>query len=267
METKDDFIFKTFRPFLPDDFRPTIQNKRLLERMVGPMIRVVNEDIWDQQPHLFAFNNKIFDLEKCQFVEPSPDQYIRTTCGWDYDDEYPLLERYATMSHIWDQWFPNPYNREKALDAFASTLVGKSPNVKRKIYFLDGSGGNGKSTCLSYMKALLGPHMFRRFNNPNEMLLVTRGINSKIEENKNYYSDDFIQTSLKKLERMGTADIFIETNNLKDVRSRDNEVPLFVEHITFETHFNDSIRRNTNVNSEETINMLRQALFMMLNNI
>jgi hypothetical protein len=34
------------------------------------------------------FNNKIYDITNCTFVEPSPEQYINISTGYNYDDNY-----------------------------------------------------------------------------------------------------------------------------------------------------------------------------------
>jgi phage/plasmid-associated DNA primase len=47
---------------------------------------------FDQQPHLFAFNNKIYDLHAGEFVDPNPLDYISLTSGYNYDEMYILKQ-------------------------------------------------------------------------------------------------------------------------------------------------------------------------------
>ena len=50
--------------------------------------KITNDDIkWNQKTNLFTFENKIFDINLKQFVEPLPDFFINISCGWKYDDD------------------------------------------------------------------------------------------------------------------------------------------------------------------------------------
>jgi len=53
------------------------------------LCKITNNDIkFNENPNLFAFNNKIYDIAKKTFVEPSQEQYINVSTGYDYDDNY-----------------------------------------------------------------------------------------------------------------------------------------------------------------------------------
>jgi hypothetical protein len=47
-----------------------------------------NEIIWNSQPELFCFNNKLYNLNKNKFVDSKAIYYINITCGYDYNDDY-----------------------------------------------------------------------------------------------------------------------------------------------------------------------------------
>lgn len=53
--------------------------------------KITNNDIiFDDNPYIFAFNTKIYDLKNDYFIEPKYDQYIQTTVGYDYDKSYDV---------------------------------------------------------------------------------------------------------------------------------------------------------------------------------
>ena len=258
------FIFETLRPFLPADFRPTFQNKRLLEKIVVPMFRGVDENVWDP-PHLFAFNNKIFDLAKREFVEPSPDQYIRTTCGWDYDDTQDQTAALEQMITLWSEWFPNPEVGERVRAIFASILWAPSENVENKIYMLYGSGGNGKSTCMHYIQLLFGDNMFESCQSPVEMMeprvRTTRG-GKRIYQTYDWdrkYTRENIEYCLKR----NFHNVFIHSNTLDAIHAlfeKEPDMMDVIEIIPFENKFRGSHWPYYNNEWKEK----RQALFMML---
>ena len=41
---------------------------------------------WNKNKILFVFENKVYDLEKHEFVPSKPEDYINTSCGYKYDD-------------------------------------------------------------------------------------------------------------------------------------------------------------------------------------
>jgi hypothetical protein len=47
-----------------------------------------NEIKFDNNPDLFAFKNKIYDLKTHSFINAKPDQYITLHTGYNYDEDY-----------------------------------------------------------------------------------------------------------------------------------------------------------------------------------
>ncbi len=106
---------------------------------------------WNTKKHLFAFNNRIYDLEKGEFIEPNPDDYINLTCGYDYIEyedeelEYAKEKIHAFLdSIIKKEYLKN--EKDFLLKLLSSFLVQK--NKEEKGYFWLGCGRNGKG-CLS----------------------------------------------------------------------------------------------------------------------
>ena len=63
--------------------------------------------VLDNKPFLFAFTNKIYDLQNKKFITPSYDMYITITCGYDYEDFYSN-DNTKELNRIIDTIFTNP---------------------------------------------------------------------------------------------------------------------------------------------------------------
>jgi P4 family phage/plasmid primase-like protien len=88
----------------------------------------------------FAFKNKIIDVQKNEFIEPNPEDYINMTCGYDYDDNYN--EDYVReFDEILDTLFVNKEIKNIYLSLLSTGLDGKT---LEKFTVANGSGGNGK---------------------------------------------------------------------------------------------------------------------------
>jgi hypothetical protein len=119
---------------------------------------VTRDDIeFDQHPMLFAFNNKIYDLEAGYFIEPRPELYISSTCGWDYDDNYPS-SRVDELRAVVASIFPNIDIRNFALSFYASGMIAK---LIEALVVLIGTGRNGKGVLSGLMLSMLGPYGYK----------------------------------------------------------------------------------------------------------
>jgi hypothetical protein len=96
---------------------------------------------WDANPELFAFNNCIMDLSTGQFVEPRKEQYIRTTCGWDWNRDYDT-SRIEKITNLVNSILPIEPVKDYYL-TYEST--GLSGNKIQRVLISTGTGGNGKS--------------------------------------------------------------------------------------------------------------------------
>lgn len=119
--------------------------------------------VWDSNPELFAFNNCIMDLSTGEFVEPRKEQYIKTTCGWDWNHEYDTsrVEKIYTLVH---SILPIESVRDYYL-TYEST--GLSGNKVQRILISTGTGGNGKSLLRELKNKVVGKYGMKI---PNDLL-------------------------------------------------------------------------------------------------
>jgi len=107
---------------------------------------------FNQRPELLAFQNRVFDLNACDWVESSPDMYLSMTVGYDYeevkDSEIDAMEAWV------GELFDSREKTEYVLKVLASCLYRN--NREERAHFLLGRGRNGKGTLKEMMSAALG---------------------------------------------------------------------------------------------------------------
>ena len=107
---------------------------------------------FDKRPELFAFKNRVFDLNVGDWVPASADMYISITCGYDWvaveDSEISNMESWVA------ELFDGAEKTEYVLKLLASCLY--RHNREEKAHFLLGRGRNGKGTLKEMMTAALG---------------------------------------------------------------------------------------------------------------
>lgn len=122
------------------------------------IIMTTNNDIqFDNEPHLFAFKNAVFDLRTAQEIKPAPEQYLSITCGFRYDREYNLGLK-NELNEILISIFPNPAIRNYFLHILATGLSGVQ---MENLFIYTGVGGNGKSLLNSLFLKLLGDYGYK----------------------------------------------------------------------------------------------------------
>lgn len=99
-----------------------------------------NEIKWNQCAHLFAFENKIFNIDLNKFVNPLPEFFINVSCGWYFDDLYDKnliieLDKFIDTIH------PNKEIKKLYLTILSTGLSGQT---LEKFIIANGKGGNGK---------------------------------------------------------------------------------------------------------------------------
>ena len=109
---------------------------------------------FDARPELFAFTNRIYNLNESTWVEPEADMYISLSCGypWEDVDDKGILEMEQWVSELFD-------SREKTeymLKVLASCMY--RHNREERAHFLLGRGRNGKGTIKELMSAALGAY-------------------------------------------------------------------------------------------------------------
>jgi hypothetical protein len=64
-------------------------------------MHIVNNEIqFDEDPYLFSFNNKLFDLKQNKFIEPKPEYYISLTCGYNFIERNEEDNKKDLMTNI-----------------------------------------------------------------------------------------------------------------------------------------------------------------------
>jgi len=123
-----------------------------------------NSIVMDDNPFLFAFNNKIYDLKQGVFVEPHYTQYISFTAGWNWSDYYnPNLVK--ELEDILKSIHPNKEVREYYLMILATGMYGQ---LIEHLFIAQGCGGNGKSLINDLYQSALGKYSYKM---PSSVLL------------------------------------------------------------------------------------------------
>jgi P4 family phage/plasmid primase-like protien len=135
--------------------RDNTDRKKLVDDIINHITN--NTVIFNLDPYLFAFNNKIYSLKENRIVPSKYTQYISTTCGYDYTDYYPK-ERIQCYSDLIDTIFPDPQVRNYYLTVLATGLYGQQIE---KFFVATGTGGNGKSLLNSQMMETVGDYGYK----------------------------------------------------------------------------------------------------------
>jgi P4 family phage/plasmid primase-like protien len=135
--------------------------------------------VFDNNPYLFAFNNKIYDLKLGQFIEPRPEFYITTTSGYDY---VPNTDQTEVMGLLKTILAP-----EVLVDFLTTMATGLCGFQMENLVIETGCGRNGKGLTSSLMMATVGGYGYTL---PSSTLLneIKTGANPEIANlnNKRY---------------------------------------------------------------------------------
>lgn len=110
-------------------------------------------ELLDANVNLLACANGVIDLQKKEFRQGRPDDYITLTTNIDY---VPYDEPHADLMEFLRQVFPFESLRTYMLEHLASTLFGNCKNQTFQIY--KGEGSNGKSMLVDLMGHTLGKY-------------------------------------------------------------------------------------------------------------
>jgi len=119
-----------------------LKNHKLRKNYISDIIcKITNNDIkWNLKTNLFTFENKIFDIDLKQFVEPIPEFFINISCGWNYDDTYD-----ENLVIELDKFIDTIHPNKEIKDLYLSVLsTGLSGQTLEKFIIANGKGGNGK---------------------------------------------------------------------------------------------------------------------------
>jgi len=117
---------------------------------------ITNDDIqFDNNPFLFAFKNKVYDLQKNKFVKPKAEQYISYTTGYEY--KLPSEELEQELDTFIDTIFPQPEIKHLYLTILSTGLLGVN---LEKFIVANGGGGNGKGVINEFVQTVLGEYCY-----------------------------------------------------------------------------------------------------------
>lgn len=136
-----------------------MRNVGTRDRLAKDVCRVINND-WiefDNNPFLLAFRNKVYDLEKSEFVVPVYSQYISLTTGWNWAKGYSNSHKDKLMEII-DMIFPDTDVKQHYLTMLSTGLYGE---VIQHFFVAKGVGGNGKSMLNGMMMRTIGEYGYK----------------------------------------------------------------------------------------------------------
>tara|TARA_Y100001970_G_scaffold188756_1_gene229594 strand:- start:423 stop:3077 length:2655 start_codon:yes stop_codon:yes gene_type:complete len=111
----------------------------------------------DSKRHLLGFENGVYDLEKDEFRDGIPEDYLSNSTKINYiefnDDDDAHIEN---IEIFLEQILPNEAVRNYVMKLFSSFLSGKTGD--EKIHFWTGSGGNGKSKIIELFEMGFGDY-------------------------------------------------------------------------------------------------------------
>jgi phage/plasmid-associated DNA primase len=150
---------------LRENFGKTVAKIYSMKNVVVRQSIVKDITVWltdnsiefDMNNHLFAFENKIYDLDAGIFIEACPEHYISNTCGYAYEDAYDS-NQVTILTDILHSIFPD----EKVLEYYLSILAtGLSGKQMENLFIATGEGGNGKSLINSLMLETTGKYGYK----------------------------------------------------------------------------------------------------------
>jgi len=113
-------------------------------------------ELLDSNKHLIGFKNGIYDLDKMEFRQGKPEDFVSFSTGRDYydwDDDDPIFE---DIQNFLKQVLPKKHVREYVLMLLSTFLSGDTGNELFHIW--TGSGGNGKSKLIELFELGLGDY-------------------------------------------------------------------------------------------------------------
>ena len=137
---------------------------------------------FDYQPNLLAFENKIWNLEKKEFVKHDMKYYLTDKSVLNYDWREPEKDELEKMETVLDNIFPNRTNDE--IDTHNSFIHFLSRCLDgynlEKFIILTGDGGNGKGLITDLMSVVLGTKYAFKYQSAVLTSVAKSGANPEI---------------------------------------------------------------------------------------
>ena len=114
----------------------------------------------DDNKHLIAFRNGIYDTLTQTFRDGHPDDYVSFCTNVDYalDTQYHAYKCWGELNKFLKSVLPNPSVREYFLKHLATCLSGV---FTQRFHILTGSGSNGKSMLMNLCATAFGDYCYK----------------------------------------------------------------------------------------------------------
>jgi len=135
-------------------------DSKLRDKYVKDIINAITDDDikFDEDPFLFCFKNKVYNLQTHQFIQPNPFDYISLTTGYDYEDnldEDKALEK--ELETLISSIFPDENEKKLYMTILSTSLEGLN---LEKFIIASGKGGNGKGVLDDLTTKTLGNYAY-----------------------------------------------------------------------------------------------------------
>ena len=117
--------------------------------------------IWNQNKNLFVFENAVYDLNIDDFINPKPDDYMNSSCGYNFEMGYysdlDTLENIEIARRDIQNFIKGIVLNEnyEYLMKYLSSFL-KQENKEELAHFFLGTGRNAKGTLTTLTKNTLG---------------------------------------------------------------------------------------------------------------
>ena len=110
----------------------------------------------DSNVDLIGFENGVYDLDKMEFRDGLPEDYISFSTGIEYREIEETDELVKNVHEFLEQVLPIPAVKQYVLQVLSSMLSGKTGDEKFHIW--TGCGGNGKSKLIELFENAFGDY-------------------------------------------------------------------------------------------------------------
>lgn len=239
------------------DLRKNVFRKALIEDIMN---KINNDEIkFDFKPNLFCFNNKLFDLNLNDWIEPKPEYYITLTTGYDYNDCFDKL-KIEELEKLIETILPGEELRKFYLKCLSTGLYGQQ---QEHLFVCTGAGGNGKSLLNGLMLECVGNYgyklqscilnesiksganpQYNQLNNMRFCLVQEPEKNQKIKGSnvKEITGDDTINCRdlfSSKCQILLALSLFLEANGVPNIDIIDGGIKRRIRIIPFNSSFVD----------------------------
>ena len=136
---------------------------------------VANDDIkFETKTHLFAFNDRVYNLDTDEWVSAEPTDYINITTGYDYRE--PTQEEIETVESLIEKILPDKEIRDYYMVLLSTGLYGET---LQKFIIALGEGRNGKGCLNDFFKCFVGNYGYE-LNSKILMDPIKEGVNQEI---------------------------------------------------------------------------------------